>query len=87
VKLLALILLETAKGESMRIRGCTIEYNLHEAAEILKISPEELKQGVEKGRFQYYYCLKSEGYLFHNASLLANQELLSQRNRLHQASL
>jgi len=69
----------------MRIRGCTIEYDLTEAAEILKIDAETLKQGVEEGRFQYYYQRKSKGYFFHDASLLANREVLSQRNHAYTA--
>ncbi len=62
----------------MRIRGCTIEYNLNEAAKMLKISPDDLRCEVEEGRLRYYYRLKSKDYRFHDASILTNRELLAQ---------
>ena len=60
----------------MRIRGCTVEYDLNEAAQMLGISPEALERGVETGVFQYYYRAKSHDYRFHEASLFANREAL-----------
>ena len=65
----------------MRIRGCTIEYDLDEAAKILALTPHELRRGVEGGRLQYYYRLKSKGYRFHEASILTNRELLGPRSQ------
>jgi hypothetical protein len=66
----------------MRIRGCTIEYELNEAAKMLDISNNELKQGVEAGYFRYYYQLGARDYRFHEASIVANRELLTQRQRI-----
>ena len=65
----------------MRIRGCMVEYSLNEAAKMLAISPDELKHGVEKGNLRYYYRLQSQGYQFHEASILTNRELLAQRHQ------
>ena len=63
----------------MRIRGCMVEYSLNEAAKILAISSDELKRGVEQGHLRYYYRLSSKGYQFHEASILANRQLLAHR--------
>jgi len=63
-----------------------VEYSLSEAAKILAISSDELKRGVERGHLRYYYRLRSKGYQFHEASILANRQLLSQRKvYLHRA--
>lgn len=62
----------------MRIRGCTVEYDLDEAAKMLELSPDELKRRAEAGQLRYYYRLKSQEYRFHDASISANQELLTQ---------
>jgi hypothetical protein len=65
----------------MRVRGCTVEYDLNEAAKMLEISSDDLKCGVEDGVFRYYYSLESGGYCFHEASLCANRELLAGYNQ------
>ena len=63
----------------MRIRGCTVEYDLIEAAKMLGIFPDELKRDVEEGLLCYYW-IGADGYRFHEASLLANRDLLSRRD-------
>lgn len=68
----------------MRIRGCVVEYDLSEAARLLGIPPDELEHGVETGCLQYYYRLKAKGYRFHEASILANRERLTQRRQQFQ---
>ena len=68
----------------MRIRGCTVEYDLNEAAKILEIPSNALKRGVEEGRLRYYYVLKSKEYRFHEASILMNRELLAQNHQFPQ---
>ena len=66
----------------MRIRNTVVEYDLKEAAALLDISPADLKQAVSAGHLQYYYRLGEDGYRFHEASLRANKELLSQEDSL-----
>lgn len=66
----------------MRIRNAVVEYNLEEAAAMLDISPADLKQAVGAGHLQYYYRLGEDDYLFHEASLRANKDLLSQEDYL-----
>ena len=66
----------------MRIRNTVVEYDLEEAARMLDISPAALKQAASTGHLQYYYRLGEEDYRFHEASLRANKELLSQEGSL-----
>ena len=66
----------------MRIRNAVVEYDLEEAAAMLDISPVDLKQAVSVGHLQYYYRLDEDGYRFHEASLRANKDLLSQEDSL-----
>ena len=66
----------------MRIRNAVVEYDLEEAAVMLDISPADLKQAVSAGHLQYYYRLGEGGYRFHEASLRANKDLLSQEDYL-----
>lgn len=66
----------------MRIRNAVVEYDLEEAAALLDISPMDLKQAASAGHLQYYYRLGEDGYRFHEASLRANQDLLSQKDYL-----
>ena len=66
----------------MRIRNAVVEYDLKEAAALLDISPADLKQAVSAGHLQYYYRLGEDGYRFHEASLRANKDLLSQEDYL-----
>jgi len=61
----------------MRIRGYIIEYDLSEAARILRISTRELLEGVKEGRFQYFYQIKGQNYKFHDASIDTNRTRLS----------
>ena len=69
----------------MRIRNAVVEYDLEEAAAMLDISPADLKQAVNTGHLQYYYRLGEGGYRFHEASLRANKDLLSQEDYLAKA--
>ena len=66
----------------MRIRNTVVEYDLKEAAAMLDISPTILKQAVNAGHLQYYYRLDNDDYRFHEASLRANKDLLSQEDYL-----
>lgn len=66
----------------MRIRNTVVEYDLEEAAAMLDISPADLKQAVSAGHLQYYYRLGEDDYRFHEASLRANKDLLSQEDSL-----
>ena len=66
----------------MRIRNTMVEYDLEEAAVMLNISPADLKQAVSAGHLQYYYRLGEDDYRFHEASLRANKDLLSQEDYL-----
>ncbi len=66
----------------MQIRNAVVEYNLEEAAATLDISPEILKWAVDAEHLQCYYRLGKNDYRFHEASLRANQELLSQDDYL-----
>ncbi|MCE2414234.1 helix-turn-helix domain-containing protein [Candidatus Poribacteria bacterium] len=68
----------------MRIRHTVVEYNLEEAARMLGISPADLKRAVSTGHLQYYYQLGDGNYRFHEASLRANKDLLSQEDYLTQ---
>ena len=68
--------------EKMQIRNAVIEYDLEEAAAMLDISPEILKWAVNVGHLQYYYRLHKTDYRFHEASLRANKELLSEDDYL-----
>ena len=65
----------------MRIRAGIIEYNLNEAAQMLGLSPTELRRRVKEGNLKYYYQLRAQGYRFHEASLITNRELLIQRGQ------
>lgn len=69
----------------MRIRNAVVEYDLEEAAAMLDISPTDLKQAVRTGHLQYYYRLGEDDYQFHEASLRANKDLLSQEASLTKA--
>ena len=66
----------------MQIRNAVVEYDLEEAAAMLDISPSDLKQAVSAGNLQYYYLLSEDDYRFHEASLRANKDLLSQEGYL-----
>ena len=66
----------------MRIRNTVVEYDLKEASAMLNISPADLKQAVSAGHLQYYYRLGEDDYRFHEASLRANKDLLSQEDYL-----
>ena len=66
----------------MRIRNAVVEYDLAEAAVMLAISPSDLKEAVSAGHLQYYYRLDEDDYRFHDASLRANKDLLSQADYL-----
>ena len=68
--------------KKMRIRNAVVEYDLEETAAMLDISPVDLKQAVNAGHLQYYYRLGENDYLFHEASLRANKDLLSQEDYL-----
>ena len=57
----------------MRIRGHLIEYDLPEAAQILRIPTRELLEGVKEGKFQYFYRIKGQSYKFHDASIETNR--------------
>ena len=61
----------------MRIRHAVVEYDLEEAAAMLDISPADLKQAVSAGYLQCYYRIGEGDYRFHEASLRANKDLLS----------
>ena len=52
------------------------------AAGMLNISPEVLKWAVDAGHLQCYYRLGKNDYRFHEASLRANKELLSEDDYL-----
>jgi hypothetical protein len=58
---------------TMRIRGHLVEYDLPEAARILRIPTRELLEGVKEGRFQYFYRIKGQNYKFHDASIETNR--------------
>lgn len=62
----------------MRIRHAVVEYDLEEAAAMLDISPADLKQAVSAGYLQCYYQVSEGDYRFHEASLRANKDLLSE---------
>ena len=62
----------------MQIRNAVVEYDLEEAAEMLDISPTVLKRAVDAEYLQCYYRRGRNDYRFHEASLRANQELLSE---------
>ena len=66
----------------MRIRNAVVEYDLEETAAMLGISLTDLKQAVSTGYLQYYYRLGEDDYRFHEASLRANKDLLSQEDYL-----
>ena len=66
----------------MRIRNAVVEYDLEEAAVMLDISPTDLEEAVNAGHLQYYYRLGEEDYRFHEASIRANKDLLSQEDYL-----
>jgi len=63
--------------KTMRIRGHLVEYDLSEAARILRIPTRELLEGVKKGRFQYFYRIQGQHYKFHDASIETNRMRLS----------
>ena len=66
----------------MRIRNAVVEYDIEETAAMLDISSADLKQAVSAGHLQYYYRLGEDDYLFHEASLRANKDLLLQKDYL-----
>ena len=66
----------------MRIRHAVVEYDLEEAAAMLDISPADLKRAVSAGYLQYYYQDGKDDYRFHEASLRANKDLLSEDDYL-----
>ena len=66
----------------MQIRNAVVEYDLVEAAAMLNLSPAVLRWAVNAEHLQCYYRLGKNDYLFHEASLRANKELLSQDDYL-----
>jgi len=64
--------------KTMRLRGHLIEYDLPEAARILRISAKQLLEGVKEGRFKYFYRIKGQNYKFHDASIDTNRIHLSE---------
>ena len=62
----------------MQIRNAVVEYDLEEAAAMLDISPPTLKRAVDAEYLHCYYRRGKNDYRFHEASLRANKELLSQ---------
>lgn len=64
----------------MQIRNAVVEYDLAEAAAMLDISPTALKRAVEAEYLHCYYRRGKNDYRFHEASLRANKELLSQND-------
>ncbi|RKU07606.1 hypothetical protein C6503_24275 [Candidatus Poribacteria bacterium] len=62
----------------MQIRNAVVEYDLEEAGKMLDISPTVLKRAVDAEYLQYYYRRGKNDYRFHEASLRANKELLSE---------
>ena len=66
----------------MRIRHAVVEYDLEEVAAMLDISPADLKRAVSAGYLQYYYRHGEDDYRFHEASLRANKDLLSEDDYL-----
>ncbi|MCY3742834.1 MAG: helix-turn-helix domain-containing protein [Candidatus Poribacteria bacterium] len=62
----------------MQIRNAVVEYDIKEAAAMLDISPAALKWAVDAEHLQCYYRRGKNDYRFHEASLRANKELLSQ---------
>ena len=62
----------------MQIRNAVVEYDLEEAAAMLDVSPEVLKRAVDAEYLQCYYRRGKNDYRFHEASLRANKELLSE---------
>ena len=62
----------------MQIRNAVVEYNLEETAAMLDISPKVLKRAVDAEYLQCYYKRGKNDYRFHEASLRANKELLSE---------
>ena len=65
----------------MQIRNAVVEYDLAEAAAMLDISPAVLKWAVNAEHLQCYYQ-HGKIYWFHEASICANQELLTQGDYL-----
>ena len=61
----------------MRIRGYLIEYDLSEAAKILRIPARKLLRGTQEGKFQYFYHQTGNNYKFHDASIETNRVRLS----------
>lgn len=66
----------------MRIRHAVVEYDLEEAAAMLDIAPADLKRAVRDGYLQFYYRHGKDDYRFHEASLRANKDLLSENDHL-----
>lgn len=62
----------------MQIRNAVVEYDLAEAGEMLDISPTVLKRAVDAEYLRCYYRRGKNDYRFHEASLRANKELLSE---------
>lgn len=61
---------------SVRLCGAIIEYDLTEAAMMLKVPPKKLHEQVQGGQLRCFYRLGNE-YQFHDASLEYNRLLLS----------
>jgi hypothetical protein len=62
----------------MRVRGILREYDLNEAAIILKLPTAELRDGIQTGQLAYFYRI-GDDYKFHDASLETNQSILQQK--------
>jgi hypothetical protein len=69
---------------SMRLRGAIIEYDLTEAATILKLSTKELNYKVREGKLRCFYHIGNE-YKFHDASLEDNRLRLKETKAPHYA--
>ena len=61
----------------MAVRVCAgiVEFDSKEAAEMLRISEEELIDAIEHGGFDFYY-LRKHGYPFHAPSIEEHRERL-----------
>jgi hypothetical protein len=68
----------------MRLRGVVIEYDLNEAATLLKVTIEELRRGVQEGQFKHFYRIGKE-YKFHDASIEDNRLRLKETKVPHYA--
>ena len=66
---------QMVSGLEMKVHGTTPELNIEEAARILGISPEKLRELVESGKLKIWYRAESE-YHFSLAVIEQNREPL-----------